>query len=356
MFARSLSGEITPDDEQVLNNILQNDPDQQQQYDLLKRMWNAREKNYSEESFEEEVKSISHILQLVNTEGITEEKSSFRYRKLVLNFSKIAAVFILAVTIWILLPKKSNSSPEKTKILTADNGSRTRTILPDGSTVWVNAGSHISFSPDFKGRTRELTLDGEAYFDVVKNPDRPFIVHVSGFDIKVLGTAFNVKSYASDKTVETTLLRGLVQVTKQDGPPEQLPILLHPNEKLILHKDLAANTSEKLPVVNDRVINQPNAGFSITPLDSGLQENERIETAWVYNRLEFRGDNFEELALKLERWYNVNIIFDDEKVKHLSFNGSFQQETIEQALIALKTADGFNFEINGKEIHIKKAE
>ena len=111
----------------------------------------------------------------------------------------------------------SNTAKEEdsTKTLSAENGSRTRTILPDGSTVWVNAGSHISFDNDFKGQTREVTLNGEAYFDVVKNPKQPFIVHVSGYDIRVLGTAFNVKSYPGDKTIETTLLRGLVQVTKQ---------------------------------------------------------------------------------------------------------------------------------------------
>jgi ferric-dicitrate binding protein FerR (iron transport regulator) len=85
-------------------------------------------------------------------------------------------------------------------------------------------------------------LDGEAYFDVVKQPQRPFIVHVSGYDIKVLGTAFNVRSYATDKTVETTLLRGLVEVTKQ-GKAQQNPIFLHPNEKLIVEK-VAAKDAE----------------------------------------------------------------------------------------------------------------
>src|SRR5205085_7287309 len=151
---------------------------------------------------------------------------------------------------------------------------------------WLNAGSHVSFNEDFTGKTREVTLDGEAFFDVVKQPERPFIVHVSGYDIKVLGTAFNVKSYAKDKTVETTLIRGVVQVTKH-GTQAQKPIILHPNEKLTVEKSAAENT-KKLPEVKTSAANPDTTDYKITALNKALHEDERIETAWVYNRLQFR--------------------------------------------------------------------
>jgi len=177
-------------------------------------------------------------------------------------------------------------------------------------------------------------------------------VHVSGYNIKVLGTAFNVKSYTKDKTVETTLIRGLVQVTRQDKK-EQQPIVLHPNQKLIVDK-FAANVATNLPDNNNTMLTSQAdpEDFKITKLNTSIQENERIETAWVYNRLQFRGDSFKDLADKLERWYNVKITFDDERIQQLNFTGSFEQETIEQVFVALKTANDFNYRIEGKEIHV----
>lgn len=357
LVARSLSGEATALEEAQLDLILSGDILLQQQYDLMKRMWHAGDKHYANTN-EEEKENISRILQLAKTETASENVPVIQMKsrkKYFYALTSIAAVFILVMAIWLFNStekKNITANISNTQKLVAENGSRTRTILPDGSTVWLNAGSHISFNQDFSGETREVTLDGEAYFDVVKQTQRPFIVHVSGYDIRVLGTAFNVKSYATDKTVETTLLRGLVQVTEQ-GKAQQKPILLHPNEKLIVEK-IAANDEEKLPDNNKSSANQAEKEYSITPLNTVIKEDERIETAWVYNRLEFRGDSFEELAGKLERWYNVKVIFEDEAVKHLNFNGSFENETVEEALKALKTATPFNFTVEGREIHISK--
>lgn len=357
LFARSLSGEITAQEQSILKTILDQDIALQQQFDLMNRMWNAGEKNYVDTD-DEEKNSISHILQLVKMDVVQEEElpaiGTEKRKSWLPGILKVAAIVILVVSSWMFFGSSKKAGEDLTKTLSAENGSRTRTILPDGSTVWVNAGSHISFDNDFKGQTREVTLNGEAYFDVVKNPQQPFIVHVSGYDIRVLGTAFNVKSYPDDKTIETTLLRGLVQVTKQ-GETKQRPIFLHPNEKLILDKNPVVESVDKQPEPVAHSASPANTEYKITQLDSGIEESARIETAWVYNRLEFRGDSFDDLAAKLERWYNVNIFFDDDKVKQLSFNGSFQQETIDQALTALKTAAAFDFAITGKDIHISSA-
>lgn len=358
LMARSLSGETTAIEEEQLHQLLAQEVSLQQQYDLMKRMWHASDKQVRQDMDEEEKKHISRILQLAKREVIppieeipvVQIRSGRRY---LYALSGVAAILFLAIAGWMYNSWGNETKPDVTKQnLVAENGSRTRTILPDGSTVWLNAGSHISFNKDFSGTTREVTLDGEAYFDVVKQPQRPFIVHVSGYDIRVLGTAFNVKSYNTDKTVETTLIRGLVEVTKQ-GKAKQKPILLHPNEKLIVDK-IAANAVEKLPYSNEAAADPAANEFTITPLIATTKENEIIETAWVFNRLEFRGDSFKELAGKLERWYNIKIVFEDEDVQQLNFNGSFENETAEQALIALKTATPFDFRIKGNEIYIRK--
>src|SRR5690606_8137812 len=97
-------------------------------------------------------------------------------------------------------------------------------------------------------------------------------------------------------------------------------------------------------------------GFIIAPIDSTKKEEERFETAWLYSRLEFRGDSFEELAFKLERWYNVNIRFADENVKQLNFNGSFEKESVAEAFAALQTAlPYFTYKIENNDITVKSS-
>jgi transmembrane sensor len=356
LIARSLANEASPEEEKSLQQILQQDFSLQQQYDLLKRTWHA-EPIGEDKDHEEEKQNVSHILELASIENRSREseeafqvlKSKPKRRKIIFySIGTAAAVIFLIGAVWIFNRDNDSISTKSKPVetLATENGSRTRTILPDGSSVWLNAGSHISYDKDFSGALREVKLDGEAYFDVVKDPQHPFIVHVSGYDIKVLGTVFDVKSYPKDKTVETTLLRGIVQVTKHNEKNHK-PIVLYPNEKLIVEKNAADNVLA-LPDTK----NADKKNYTIKILDSTVKETDRIETAWVYNRLEFNNDSFEELADKLERWYNVRIIFDDDDVKNLHLHGSFENETIEQALADLKLATPFNYEIQGKEIHI----
>lgn len=94
------------------------------------------------------------------------------------------------------------------------------------------------------------------------------------------------------------------------------------------------------------------ASFTIAHIDSTKKENERFETAWLYSRLECRADSFEELARKLERWYNVTIVFTDEQVKQLSVTVIFENETVEQAFAALKTGFPITYKINNHEISV----
>jgi ferric-dicitrate binding protein FerR (iron transport regulator) len=195
-----------------------------------------------------------------------------------------------------------------------------------------------------------VTLEGEAFFDVVKQANQPFIVHTSGIDIKVLGTAFNVKSYPEDKNVETTLYRGSVEVYRQNDSLNTSRHLV-PNHTLRISKQAANEvpqlSEEKRPLAKD----VPALPF-IIPIDSTKQESERIETAWVYDQLKFDVIPFEEVAKKLERWFNVTITFTDEKVKKINVYGSFTDETVEEAFAALKVGFPINYKINKHDILI----
>jgi ferric-dicitrate binding protein FerR (iron transport regulator) len=347
LMSRSLSGEATANEQDELTHLLQEQPGLLRQYELLKQLWHP----YQDQPTDVEPGKISRILQLSAVEEALQKQPENTITPHIVPWQKrvfrTAAIFAgLLLSVWAVTKWVIKHPVDKPGIIVSQKGTKTRTILPDGSTVWLNAGSRIEYDPAFANRVREVTLHGEAYFDVVKQTDRPFIVHAGTINIKVLGTAFNVKSYPGDGSIETTLIRGLVQVTRVDDT-KQKPIYLHPNQKLILSELPETPVSE--PSKTD---NKPIAGFEIAYLDSNLDESEHLETAWVYNRLEFRGDNFIELAKKLERWYNITISFGDEQAKQLMFNGSIENETVEQAFEALRTAVPFNFKIKNNEVLI----
>lgn len=366
IIARKLNGEASPQEEQELIELLRQDEELQQQYDVLVRIWQEKHGEIKDEDSINARSAISRIINRATAEEDDDKMAATPFRKrrrFRRRISLVVSSFIIVLIIGLFWLKDSNRGAPTAAIdkkaeqdpIVANNGSRSRSLLPDGTTVWLNAGSKLHYENDFNGATREVRLEGEAFFDVIKQPERPFIVHTSGIDIKVLGTAFNVKSYPEDKTVETTLYRGVVQVSRQEDITKKI-IQLRPNEKLILAKQ-AANEGSELSEEKTPIAKQLPASFVITHIDSTKKENERFETAWLYSRLEFRGNSFEELAHKLERWYNVTIVFADEKVKNLNFNGSFEKENVEQAFKALKAAvPSFNYKIENHEILVSSSE
>ncbi|MBO9617393.1 MAG: DUF4974 domain-containing protein [Niabella sp.] len=344
LIARSIYGETTPAEEQELQAYLGQYPDLKQQFELLAALL----RNTQTVAFENKEPDYSQKAKalLQKAAGTIAPVPDLRKknRRLYYYAAAVLATIILSV---VLL--KHKTSPvvlkEKQLALSAGKGVRKQMILRDGSSVWLNSGSKLYYVTDFKGATREVLLEGEAFFDVVKNKKQPFIVHAGAIDVKVLGTAFNVTAYSSEAAITTVLYRGLVSITRHDGNKNFQPVLLYPNQKIVIPSKVLAeeNTAGSE--------SQPDA-IKVESIDSTQTAAARVETAWMYNRLEFRGDDFVTLANKLEQWYNVEIRFTDERVKQLNFNGSFEKETIEQALAALKVANPFNYSIEKNTITI----
>ncbi|MBS1654554.1 MAG: FecR family protein [Bacteroidetes bacterium] len=369
LLSRYLSGETSVNEEEELTKVLSKDESLQQYLEIISRLWNEKKiSSYREKDSDTLAYKAKQIISRANAVAINEipviTDNQFRLRrkkrtKRILFYFSFTAVLISFLYFFLYNTRTSAdfSIAKHEAIISVQNGSRSRSMLPDGTTVWLNAGSKLFYGGDFKGATREVKLEGEAFFDVVKDAEHPFIVHTSGIDIRVLGTAFNVKAYPEDKSVETTLYRGLVKVFRHSDPSHTV-VELKPNEKLLLLKEEAANTETKVPV-KGRIPVSPtiSTSFKVSFIDSTKKESERFETAWLYNRLEFNGDKFDELALKLERWYNINIVFEDEAVKALSFHGSFEKETPEQAFAALQRAvPSFKYKINENDIYISSSQ
>src|SRR5690606_31670859 len=123
----------------------------------------------------------------------------------------------------------SDDSGDRIEIV-AERGVRKQLVLPDGTKVWLNADSRLVYDGLLEGDTREVRLEGEAYFDVTRNVNRPFIITTDKISIRVLGTTFNVKAYPDDARTEATLISGEIELSVNDRPREK--ILMQPNEKV----------------------------------------------------------------------------------------------------------------------------
>ena len=363
ILGKKLSGEASPEELAELEKMLHHHPDLHYAIQNITDLWRLKRPVNEAEALAALQK---HLLRLeetgspvqLYTNSVYPEKSALRKRrnsiKLAL-FSTVALALSCVIYYFIYAAGTNSSgksiadreaaSGEKNEIATQP-GAHSKIILPDGSTVWLNAGSRLTYNKNFDAAIREVELIGEAYFDVKKDQHRPFIIHAQKMNIKVLGTAFNVKSYPGDKSSETSLIRGLIEVTLNDRPHEK--IILHPAEKLVVMNDEQTKkdaVGEKANAPSSVVISKIN----YAPADSAV-----IETSWLDSRLIFRDKIFTELAGELERKYGMTFRFGDEAVKQLMFSANFKNETIYQALNALQLANPFTYSIQNETIVITK--
>ncbi|WP_069661099.1 FecR family protein [Arcticibacter eurypsychrophilus] len=354
LMARKLSNEASEDDRNELLRYLEVHPDLHDQFERLAVLLGHPSSAINDSHAGVESAQINHILKRAEQERSsapsehidpeTHDKRSIRslFTRNLLYIYAAASLVLGAFFIYTVPSKTYNQQKAKENVVIAKNGSRTKILLSDGTSVWLNGGSKLFYDLSFSGPSREVRLEGEAYFDVVKSK-KPFIVHAGEYKIKVLGTAFNVKSYTDDVNIEATLIRGKIELMKDTNNPESV-ITLRPNQKIII------------PLKLNYMPSRTKVEYKMVDLDAKLQAKEYIETAWIYNRIEFRGENFIELSKKLERWYNVKIEFEDEKLKNLKFNGSFEKETVEEAFNALQKVAHFSYIINGSEIYVKSSQ
>ena len=233
----------------------------------------------------------------------------------------------------------------------ATSTSKSKVQLPDGSTVILNRQSKLVYNKDFGMSKREISLTGEAYFDIAKNEAVPLTVVAGPVRIRVMGTAFNVRAYTQDSIIETSLIRGSIEVSSSDDP--ERAIRMRPNEKIIFGKDnIPPSSSADAKNVQ---IHKPTQTFvqmnriQPNPIDSSINE-----IVWVQDKLVFSKEPFYSLAKKMERWYQVRIRFKDRISEQLSLTGSLEKENLTEALDALRQLTPFNYQIDSSVVTISK--
>ena len=369
LLSKKLANEATDTELQELQSILLSNPTLHHQADLISEMWEqvpAGSIHLNETAYTRHVMKHKHEFftdesnETITAPGMADEQNtgkssffrSFFSRRLTI-VSFFAIIVLAAATVYFLAGKKNVVAAAEQEIssVVTKNGNRTKIVLPDGSQVWLNAGSNIDYNNStFNKELREVSLNGEAYFDVTKNEAKPFIIHTKRMDIKVVGTAFNVRSYNDEKTAEASLIRGIIEVTLKDRKDQK--IVLKPNEKISINteeeKQASVKASEKIAVKPRSAIPQ----VVINDLKPNPINNIIPEIAWTQNRLYFEDQSLEDIAPMLEKWFGKTVIVQTQALKKVRYTGNFENETIENVLSYLKLSRQFNFKFEGDSVVI----
>lgn len=372
LLSKKLTGEATSQELELLGEMVNGNHEWRSIMENLQELWNSKPAAADKEIFQKNEDAY-----LVHISRLKEKFPDFKEYKLLaendgngmppvlkrpfykrwITYAAAAAVAAIILLYPFIIDNNTHqeiaSVKDPANEISINPGSRSKIKLPDGSQVWINSGSKLIYATSFKGNTRDVQLEGEAYFDVVKDASHPFIVHTSGIDIKVLGTAFNVKAYKTEPFIEATLIHGSIEVINRNRPGTP-SVMLKPHEKLIYNKYPVADSRDQRADVN--IPTEPDSySITIKPLNKNIADSDIPETAWVYNKLVFEDERFEDLALKMERWYDIKIVFEDnDKLKDHRLSGSFVNETAEQALNELKFLLPFKYTINNKEVKIMR--
>jgi ferric-dicitrate binding protein FerR (iron transport regulator) len=253
---------------------------------------------------------IYHEIKLEESKSLLKKK---RFQRIIGTVTKVAAVLFIPLMIYTLInnnifPKEANDTTYAE--IYSPPGTRTMFYLPDGSSGCLNSGSHLKFPTEFKGKSREVELEGEAYFDVRSNPQKPFIVAGTSIKVVAYGTSFNVMTFPDDEINQVTLVKGKVKVLeKRNGQIQDLGIL-EPDQMCIY--DRSSSSCRFIPVDAKRMI------------------------AWKDGKLIFRDEPFEEVVKKLNRRYNSNLIIKDEKLKTYKYLATFEDETLDEIVKLLR--------------------
>ena len=349
LLAKKLSDEIDESELAELNHLLINDQECRRQYNFFKNYWAQDEEKYSNEEL-----LFQHIRNRITvpTDSDDTDSTKGRIRKFPFFWRSLAAVLILGIGVFAYYryahpALKAIGNEGNIAVTKTPSRTKSRIYLSDGSVVTLNSETVLRYPSSFDGPTREVFLNGEAFFNVKKDHAHPFIVHAGKMNIRVLGTSFNVKSYANDKNMETTLIKGAIEVTLSDRPSDR--IILKPNEKLVLNnKTFNRPRANNLPAAEENTTN-----YALTNL-THLRSNDTtiVETSWVNNELVFKDEPFSDLANQMERWYGIKIKFKNSGTKDYRFTGVFVKENIVEALNALKMIEPFNYKYNNETVSI----
>jgi len=254
-------------------------------------------------------------------------KSGFVLSRILKGYQKVAAFLLIpligiGILYWV---SQSYQSAVQYNETFAPRGQKSQIVLADGTKVWLNSDTKIKYPGNFSKNHRDVYLDGEAFFEVTKNVHQSFIVHTSEVDVKVLGTKFNVKAYADENLIETSLFEGKVN------------LLLNPDSDNQVEKEV-----------------NPGQSFAYSKTDHLLAVSHFPQdeiNGWKNNQLIFKNETFSNLVRKMERWYNVKVVYNEKQFEDRRLTVElYEGERLERLMEIIGLALSVDYKYNKGEI------
>ncbi|MCG8306800.1 MAG: DUF4974 domain-containing protein [Cytophagales bacterium] len=333
LVTKSQTEPLNKRERKELDSIIASNPEFEADADFIKRFW--EETRFSMTADGDQV--YAQISNEINDHTVIQidslEKGGKTRR---FNPSRIAAsivFFLLAgfITIVILQRLRLENTEEVAEHEIDQiekyipSGQKLRIYLPDGSIVWLNSESTLKYPEVFSDQIRPVELEGEAFFEIARNPDKPFVLKSGNVSTTALGTSFNVRSYASENNIEVTLATGSVLVEIQQQ--EHQKFILEPGYSVNYKKRNREASKQKSDV--DKHIN------------------------WKDGVLQFEEDGFETVFKKLSRWYGVEFEFSKTYLgDEWKYSGWFKNDYLDNVLESISFTQDFEYEINNKKVTI----
>ena len=318
LLLKYLENKCSPDDLGTIIRLIGTKEDNGELQTLLYEYWKntpSFKHRIAEDELNQILDSVHHRINL------HENKQKAVIKRITHYAVRVAAVLfvpLLIVSVWVFLNDGVYHQDDQYITLETQPGSKLKTALPDGTEVWLNAGTRVQYPAKFTKRDRGVILTGEAYFHVSSDLKNPFYVKTSNETIKVTGTKFNVSAFPDDNFSSVVLEEGKVSYIPANKKEE--PITLQPEEQVVYLKGSGSLIKEKTDIEK--------------------------YTSWTEGKLIFRSDPLSEVIIRLQRWYNAEIILSDpgHLLGGLTFTMTVKNETLPQVLEYLSQASNLSFE------------
>ncbi|MDR0796131.1 MAG: DUF4974 domain-containing protein [Tannerella sp.] len=328
------SGELPPDEAASFLALLEADEELREEAIRLKNSWVAAQLT-AEQTGDKEIaqKGWERFSERIHTdkagkEGISNGRDSSKI--VIWPFRRVAVAAAVAVILVVassitgyIINQKSSVTAFHT--MTVPAGQSTQLTLPDGSEIWLNACSKLTYPEKFTSKKREIQLEGEGLFKVISDKKKPFVVKTGLMDIIATGTQFNVSAYPDDHWISTTLIEGAVRLQSD--------------------KD---NSRYDLKSGQIAIFDKQTQRISASDTDTDMQ------ISWIHGEYQFRETALEDLAKRFERYYNLVFVFENESMKQRKFTGTFyNSQSIESVLRVIATSTDMQYSISNHIIYIK---
>lgn len=313
LISRLLSNNITDDERKVLDEWLSESPDNKKYLGQLINIWQSSHPAFDPEEIQME-SAIRDIHHKIEAAGSLSQGKSF---KILVWWQRIAAVLFIPVFVLMgyLLSRDTDFNPQTAyQEVFSPYGVRSKISLPDGSSVWLNSGSKLKYPIEFKSGSRNVSLTGEAFFEVRSDKKNPFVVHTEQMKVEATGTAFNVEAYETDTIVAVTLVHGKVDVDISG----RRKLDMQPNQRICFN-----NLSNK---------------YELSTVDTYKW------IAWKDGVLAFRDDRLDYVFKKIGLMYNVEISVKDVDIASQLYRATFEGESLDEILNLLKLSAPIRYE------------